>query len=168
MWIFIDHFILCKQSARSTHRSRRECVISTPRNQSVIGTHVRCTFYTGADMSRISQKTHNICITFVQCWTNGEDVGPTLYKCYKNVLCLLDILHSELDGHIWRVTVTCSYLGLKNRLFHFEKGKIRPLNHKGMTDKIKALREQVCKYLRRCRRRIYSTLYTVQKIRKQS
>ena len=26
---------------------------------------------------------------FVQCWTNGEDVGPTLYKCYTNVLCLL-------------------------------------------------------------------------------
>ena len=26
---------------------------------------------------------------FVQCWTNVEDVGPTLYKCYTNVLCLL-------------------------------------------------------------------------------
>ena len=74
--------------------------------------------------------------TFVQCWTNVEDVWPTLYKCYKNVLCLLDILHSELDGHIWRVTVTCSSLGLKNSLFYFEKGKIRPFNHKGTTDKI--------------------------------
>ena len=31
----------------------------------------------------------NVCITFVQCWTNVEDVGPTLYKCYTNVLCLL-------------------------------------------------------------------------------
>ena len=29
------------------------------------------------------------CMTFVQCWTNVEDVGPTLYKCYTNVLCLL-------------------------------------------------------------------------------
>ena len=29
---------------------------------------------------------HNM---FVQCWTNVEDVGPTLYKCYTNVLCLL-------------------------------------------------------------------------------
>ena len=28
-------------------------------------------------------------ITFVQCWTNVENVGPTLYKCYTNVLCLL-------------------------------------------------------------------------------
>ena len=34
-------------------------------------------------------KTQNICITFIQCWTNVEDVGPTLYKCYTNVLCLL-------------------------------------------------------------------------------
>ena len=31
----------------------------------------------------------NICITFVQCWSNVEDVGPALYKCYTNVLCLL-------------------------------------------------------------------------------
>ena len=33
--------------------------------------------------------TQNICITFVQCWTNVFDVGPTLYKCYTNVLCVL-------------------------------------------------------------------------------
>ena len=25
----------------------------------------------------------------MQCWTSVEDVGPTLYKCYTNVLCLL-------------------------------------------------------------------------------
>ena len=36
-----------------------------------------------------SQQTQHICITFVQYWTNAEDVGPTLYKCYTNVLCLL-------------------------------------------------------------------------------
>ena len=35
----------------------------------------------------VSQQTQNICITFVQCWTNVEDVGPTLYKCYTDVLC---------------------------------------------------------------------------------
>ena len=39
-------------------------------------------------ISEQSQKTQNICITFIQCWTNVEDVGPTLYKCYTNVLCL--------------------------------------------------------------------------------
>ena len=35
---------------------------------------------------RSTQETQNICITFVQC---VEDVGPALYKCYTNVLCLL-------------------------------------------------------------------------------
>ena len=45
----------------------------------------------------------NICITFVQCWTNVEDVGPTLYKCYTNVLCFLgEILHPEWD-HMHRI-----------------------------------------------------------------
>ena len=37
----------------------------------------------------VAQQTQNICITFIQCWTNVEDVGPTLYKCFTNVLCLL-------------------------------------------------------------------------------
>ena len=30
-----------------------------------------------------------MCITFIQRWTNVEDVGPTLYKCCTDVLCLL-------------------------------------------------------------------------------
>ena len=38
---------------------------------------------------RPTQQTRNICITFVQCWTNVEDVGPALYKCHTTVLCLL-------------------------------------------------------------------------------
>ena len=36
-----------------------------------------------------SQQTQNICITFIQRRPNVFDVGPTLYKCYTNVLCLL-------------------------------------------------------------------------------
>ena len=36
-----------------------------------------------------TQQTQNICITFIQRWPNVFDVGPTLYKCYTNVLCLL-------------------------------------------------------------------------------
>ena len=34
---------------------------------------------------------YHISITFIQCCrpTNVEDVGPTLHKCYINVLCLL-------------------------------------------------------------------------------
>ena len=40
---------------------------------------------------RTSQERQNICrpVTFLQCWTNIEDVVPTLYKCHTNVLCLL-------------------------------------------------------------------------------
>ena len=36
----------------------------------------------------------NVCITFVQRWTNVEDVGSTLYKCYTIFLCLL--------GSVWK------------------------------------------------------------------
>ena len=35
------------------------------------------------------QRFYNVCITFVQRRPNVFDVGPTLYKCYTNVLCLL-------------------------------------------------------------------------------
>ena len=35
-------------------------------------------------------QTQSICITFVQRRPNVFDVGPTLYKYYTNVLCLLD------------------------------------------------------------------------------
>ena len=31
----------------------------------------------------------NICITFVQCWTNVEDIGPTLYKWYHRILVII-------------------------------------------------------------------------------
>ena len=37
----------------------------------------------------LSQQTQNIFIAFVQCRPNVFDIGPTLYKCYTNVLCLL-------------------------------------------------------------------------------
>ena len=36
-----------------------------------------------------TQKTQYICITFVQRLPNVFAVGPTLYKCYTNVLPLL-------------------------------------------------------------------------------
>ena len=38
---------------------------------------------------RASQEAQHICITFIQRRPNVFDVGPTLYKCYTNVLCLL-------------------------------------------------------------------------------
>ena len=36
-----------------------------------------------------AQQTQNICITFIPRRPNVEDVGPTLYKYYTTVLCLL-------------------------------------------------------------------------------
>ena len=37
----------------------------------------------------MTQQTQNICIPFIQRRPNVFDAGPTLYKCYTNVLCLL-------------------------------------------------------------------------------
>ena len=39
-----------------------------------------------------SQQAQNICITFVQCWTNVEDVGPMLYKCDANVFLFAELV----------------------------------------------------------------------------
>ena len=44
------------------------------------------TAYIGVNASR---ETQNICVIFVQRTSNVFDVGPTLYKYYTNVLCLL-------------------------------------------------------------------------------
>ena len=46
-----------------------------------------------------SQQTQEICITFVQRLTNVFDVGPTLYKCYTNILCLLGFTSQETNSH---------------------------------------------------------------------
>ena len=43
-----------------------------------------------------SQQTQNFCITFVQRRPNVFDVGPTLYKCYTNILCLLGYFLNEI------------------------------------------------------------------------
>ena len=43
------------------------------------------------DILKGTQQIQNICITFIQRRPNVFDVGPTLYKCYANVLRLLDI-----------------------------------------------------------------------------
>ena len=37
-------------------------------------------------INSLAQQTQNICMPFIQCWTNVEDVGPTLYKCYANIV----------------------------------------------------------------------------------
>ena len=56
--------------------------------------------------SESAQQTQNICITFIQCWTNVEDVGPTLYKCYTNVLSLLGDSYSDRVYMRWKM---CRY-----------------------------------------------------------
>ena len=61
---------------------------------------------------RSTQLTQNISITFAQCWTNVEDVGPTLYKCYTNVVCLLGIaadlvLLNTAGGDTHQMSVKC-------------------------------------------------------------
>ena len=42
-----------------------------------------------------TQRTQNISITFIQCWTNVENAGAALYKCNTNVLCSLGTGHRE-------------------------------------------------------------------------
>ena len=64
-----------------------------------------------------TQQTQNICITFIQCWTNDEDVGPTLYKCYTDVLCLLGSSLKIVFTRFACVTVTslASHIGVKRK-----------------------------------------------------
>ena len=55
-----------------------------------------------------AQQTQNICITFIQRRTNVFDVGPTLYKCYTNGLCLPGGLHSA-EPHISKREILSLY-----------------------------------------------------------
>ena len=87
-----------------------------------------------------AQQTQNICITFIQCRRNVFDVGPTLYKCYTNALCLLDRptyccyavrqTHVSIILLVWKdVMLIISILYCNNycafvfAIFHFNFGK---------------------------------------------
>ena len=48
---------------------------------------------TFCNVADLAQQKQNICITFVQRRHNVFDVGPTLHKCYTNVLCCWARLH---------------------------------------------------------------------------
>ena len=50
-----------------------------------------------------SQQTQNFCIAFVQRRPNVFAIGPTLYKCYTNVLCLLSKVQLSISAclHYW-------------------------------------------------------------------
>ena len=74
-----------------------------------------------------AQQTQNICITFVQRRPNVFDVGPTLYKCYTNVLCLLKERPKTVS--LW------GYMGGTNALCHMLLSvisKISPSSHQVM------------------------------------
>ena len=58
--------------------------------------HNRVMVFCRLPSEHITQQAQNICITFIQCWTNVEDVGPMLHKCYTNVLYLLGIRYGGL------------------------------------------------------------------------
>ena len=66
----------------------------------------------------LAQQTRNICITFAQCWTSVEYVGPALYKCYANVLCLLGVDKARISFPLPHLHNYChSYSPLDTRFF---------------------------------------------------
>ena len=69
--------------SRNTHRFIIVSLNNTQLNSGQGGLHL------GSMLCLTAHQTQNICITFIQRRPNVFDVGPTLYKCYTNVLCLL-------------------------------------------------------------------------------
>ena len=80
--------------SRSSRTSRARNASPPEQVQHKASTHAKTTALVSQKTVDLkpTQQTQNICITFVQCRTNVEDVGSTLYKCYTNVLCLLERL----------------------------------------------------------------------------
>ena len=59
----------------------------------------------------VTQQTQNICKTFIQCRPNVFNVGPALYKCYTNVLCLGVDVTSKSSSTIFENIVFTSIYG---------------------------------------------------------
>ena len=57
----------------------------------------------------IATQTQNISIPFIQCRLNVFDVGPTLCKCYTNVLCLLGRRIWQQRQHLFNSEVNAIY-----------------------------------------------------------
>ena len=68
-----------------------------------------------------SQQTQNILVTFVQRRHNVFDVGPTLYKCYTNVLCLVEAHRGRVD-HTTTCTQQCSRQSLIDQVSYSRAG----------------------------------------------
>ena len=60
------------------------------------------------DFLTTTQQTQNIRITFIQRRPNVFDVGPTLHKCYANILCLLGNL-SAVGGQTSNRCIQCFF-----------------------------------------------------------
>ena len=56
-----------------------------------------------------SQQAQNICITFILCWTNVENIGATLYKCYTTVLCLLGLGQEIYSVEVFYCHFRCAW-----------------------------------------------------------
>ena len=70
-------------------------------------------WYMKTNLLKRKPSKHKTCIAFVQCRTNVFDVGPTLYKCYANVLCLLGTL--ALNSSICITGVHCPHINTESR-----------------------------------------------------
>ena len=94
-----------------------------------------------------SQQTQNICITFPQRRPNVFDVGPTLYKCYKTVLCLLG--HGTLGERVELAGGTSGTPLLATEQItvsaHTAQGKVKAVTLRGrpIVVNLKLLRPQV-------------------------
>ena len=94
----------------------------------------------GALCSRLgaTQQTQNIWITFVQRRPSVLDAGPTLYKCYTNVLCLLGTDISRDNEWLWIIwgvykrnsNRSARHAEFKNTNRSVECGKIRRMGNR--------------------------------------
>ena len=83
-WAGKIHLFLWNMNARAGDESASSWQAASPLHQDPVD----IVDYKDNLKIKQSQQTQNICITFVQRRPNVFDVGPTLYKCYTNVLCL--------------------------------------------------------------------------------
>ena len=81
-----------------------------------------------------TQQTQNICITFIQFWNNVEDVGPTLYKCYTTVLCLLGCM----------MVVRCSRPLIIYPLYHADIANIQQFSSKSKVQPVELRSSEPC------------------------
>ena len=72
----LDLFSLCKQTT-----TRNTCSM-----QITVHANIILLSWVSSGLEFMANYNYPV---YVQCWTNVEYVGSTLYKCYSNVLCLL-------------------------------------------------------------------------------